>query len=204
MSTTLFAWADFEAEAADPANHIPFDPVPRARARRRGWSEERQRAFIFALSRCGSVARAARAAGMSARSVYQLLDSPGADSFARAWDQAVEEGIARVRADALQRSLGGAFVPVFRRGRLVRVEHRRCDRLAIALLSGKDRSIDDYRRTAVARREYRAELRALDASRAEEARRAEEVWAQHQAVLDRIEAERARPRPSAPPRVRSL
>jgi hypothetical protein len=35
MSTTPFAWAEFEAEAADPANHIAFTLVPRQRARRR-------------------------------------------------------------------------------------------------------------------------------------------------------------------------
>ena len=41
---------------------IPFAPVPRLRRRRNGWSEERQRAFIFA---CRAAARftAARAGG---------------------------------------------------------------------------------------------------------------------------------------------
>jgi hypothetical protein len=34
MSHTPFDWAEFEAEAADRANHIAFDPVPRQRARR--------------------------------------------------------------------------------------------------------------------------------------------------------------------------
>ena len=133
----------------DPANHIAFTPVPRQRARRNGWSPERQKLFLFALSRCGSVARSARAAGKSPRSAYQLLHAPGADSFAQAWDEAIEEGIERVRADALQRALGGAFVPVFRRGRLVRVEHRRCDRLAVALLSGHHRNVKHFRDTAV-------------------------------------------------------
>ena len=149
MSNTPFDWAVFEAEAEDPANHIAFTPVPRQRARRNGWSPERQKLFLFALSRCGSVARAARAAGKSPRSAYQLLHAPGADSFAQAWDEAIEEGIERVRADALQRALGGAFVPVFRRGRLVRVEHRRCDRLAVALLSGHHRNVKHFRDTAV-------------------------------------------------------
>ena len=204
MTTTPFDWADFEAEAADPANHIPFTPVPRRRARRGGWSEERQRTFIFALARCGSVSRAARAAGMTPRSAYHLLDAPGADSFARAWDKAMAEGIERVRADALERAIGGAFVPVFRRGKLVRVEHRRCDRLAIALLSGKDRDVDAYRRTAVARRSYWEDMRALDARRAEERHQAEEVWARHQAVLDQIAEDRRLRRPAVEPRIRRL
>jgi hypothetical protein len=164
MSSTPFAWSDFEAEAADPANHIHFTPVPRRRARRNGWSPERQQLFLFALSRCGSVARAARAAGMTPRSAYQLLDSPAADSFAEAWDRAIEEGIERVRADALERALAGVFVPVFRRGKLVRVEHRRCDKLALALLSGHHRDVDYQRQTAVARRHYKAEMGKLPKS----------------------------------------
>jgi hypothetical protein len=144
--STPFSWAEFEADAADPANHIAFTPVPRQRKRRTGWSPERQSLFIFALSRCGSVARAARSVGMSARSAYQLLDAPGGEDFARAWDEAIDLGIERVRADALESALGGVFVPVFRKGRLVRVEHRRSERLAIALLSGRDRGVDAYRR----------------------------------------------------------
>ena len=204
MSSTPFAWSDFEAEAADPANHIHFTPVPRRRARRNGWSPERQQLFLFALSRCGSVARAARAAGMTPRSAYQLLDSPAADSFAEAWDRAIEEGIERVRADALERALAGVFVPVFRRGRLVRVEHRRCDKLALALLSGHRRDVDYQRQTAVARRHYKAAMNARDAELAEQRSRAEAVWAEHQAILDRIEAGQGGLPPLRTPRVRRL
>lgn len=201
MSTPPFDWTEFEAEFDDPTRHIPFTPVPRLRARRRGWSRERQKAFIFALSRCGSVARAARAVGMSPRSAYQLLDAPGADGFAAAWDLAIDEGIERVRADALQRALGGAFVPVFRRGKLVRVEHRQSDTLAIALLNGQDKSIDAYRRTAVSRRAYRQDMAELDRHREEEQRKKDQLWAEHQAILDRLELERLT---KSEPRIRQL
>ena len=149
--------------------------------------------FLFALSRCGSAARAARSVGLSPRSAYRLLHAPGADDFARAWDQALDDGIERVRADALQRALGGAFVPVFRRGKLVRVEHRRCDRLALALLAGKEHEVEEaLRRTAVSRREHRAEIRAHDETKAAQQRAAEAVWAEHQAILDRLAAPRIR------------
>lgn len=204
MSTTPFDWAEFEAEAADPANHIPFEPVPRQRARRNGWTPELQQMFLFALSRCGSVARAARAVGKSRRSAYHLLHSPGADDFARAWDYAIEEGIDRVRADALEHAIGGAFVPVFRRGKLVRVEHRRCDRLAVALLAGHNQNVKAWRDTAVARRHYRQELARFDAEQDEKKRKAEAVRAQHQAILDRIELDRLLRRPKLPPRIRRL
>jgi hypothetical protein len=203
-SKQSFDWSEFETESGDPTQHIPFTPVPRQRARRRGWSEGRQRAFIFALSRCGSVARAARAVGMSPRSAYLLLDAPGAGSFAEAWDRAIDEGIERVRADALQRALGGAFVPVYRRGKIVRVEHRQCDALAIALLNGQDKSIDAYRRTAVSRRAHRQDMAELDRQRAEEQRRRDQVWAEHQAILNGLEQDRLLARANRQPRIRAL
>lgn len=204
MTTQPFDWLGHEAELDDPSQHIAFTPVPRRRARRRGWSEGRQRAFIFALSRCGSVARAARAVGMSRRSAYLLLDAEGADDFARAWDEAIDQGVGRVRADALQRALGGVFVPVFRRGKIVRVEHRQSDALAIALLNGQDKIIDDYRRHSMQRRrKLKQDFAESDRQRAVEQRRADQVWAEHQAILDRIELERLlEPRPE--PRIRRL
>jgi hypothetical protein len=146
----------------DDELEIPFTPVPRQRRRRNGWSEARQRGFIAALAECGSVTRAARAVGMSPRSAYRLLDADGADDFARAWDAALDTGIERVRASALERSLHGSPVAIIRRGRLLGVETRFNDRLAIALLGGRDSSIAAYRRTAVSRREHRQDLKLYD------------------------------------------
>jgi hypothetical protein len=62
-----------------------FMPVP-ARARRDGWTPERQRIFIAALARSGCVGQAAREAGMSRESAYRLRRREGAQSFAAAWD----------------------------------------------------------------------------------------------------------------------
>jgi hypothetical protein len=76
-------------------------------------------------------------------------------------------GMAFIRDDSLDRSLNGAFVPVYRRGKLVRVEHRRSDRLAIAVLGTRDWAADDLRRTPLSRRENRLDLAALDAARQE-------------------------------------
>ena len=146
---------------------IDFTPVVRQRVRRGGWDAERQRGFIAALARCGSVAAAARSVGKTPRSAYRLCEAPDGESFVRAWDQAIDFGMGRMRADGLQRSLEGDFVPVYRRGKLVRVEHRRNDRLAIAVLGGRERTADDLRRSALSRREHRIDLFALDAARAE-------------------------------------
>jgi hypothetical protein len=153
--------------------------------------------FIAALAGCGSVARAARSVGMTPRSAYRLAEAEGAGSFAAAWDTAFAIGFERVRADALERAVNGAPVAIYRRGKLVRVEQRRNDRLAIALLGGRDRMIDDYRRTAVARRGYRLDLAAADAAKAATKRNADAIWAQHQAILDSLEAAAAASAPNS-------
>jgi transposase-like protein len=195
---TLTAAQLAEAAGEDLPDPIPFDPVPRRRRRRDGWTEERQRAFIAVLQLCGSISAAARAVGMSPRSAYRLAEADGADSFARAGDAAFAEGIARLRADALDRSIHGSLVPVYRGGRLVRVEHRRNDRLAIALLGGRDRAVDEGRRSAVARRRYWRDMHALDAKRAEEKRQREEAakaYAEElEAMLEKAERMRRQPR----------
>lgn len=181
---------------AEPEPAIAFDPVPRQRQRRSGWTEERQRAFIAALARCGSVRVACRHVGLSASSVYRLLDMDGAESFALAWDQAMDIGLARLQADALERALNGAFVPIYRRGRLVRVEYRRCDRLAIAMLGGKDRDIADHGR-AVRRAQYKADLRDYDAGKADLERERAEFQEQYDAELKAmVERGRAARQPS--------
>jgi hypothetical protein len=132
---------------------IDFTPVPRRRKRRNGWTELAQRAFIAAREECGCVARSARAAGMSTRSAYRLLEAEGADSFAEAWDQAIARGVERVRGEAMLRALHGAWVPVVRRGRVVRMEYRHNDRLAIGILSGRHGgSVAARREQAVTRR----------------------------------------------------
>ena len=184
----------------EPTPAIDFEPVPRKRNRRSGWTEERQRAFIAALARCGSVRAACRQVGLSSRNVYRLLDMDGAESFAAAWDQAEDIGRARLEADALERSLNGAFVPVYRKGRLIRVEYRRCDRLAIAMLGGKDRDIADYGR-AVRRAQHKADLRDYDAGKAAVERERAEYWEQYDAEL-RAMLERGRAAPQ--PRIRTL
>jgi len=172
---------------ADPADEpdIAFTPVPRLRKRRSGWTEARQRGFIAALARSGSVRAAAAHVGLSARTAYRLLDAPGAESFAAAWDQAIDLGLARIQADALERALSGAFVPIYRHGKLVRVEYRRCDRLAVALLGGRDhRSLAHS--GAASRRNHRADLAAADAARKEAERQKEKQRACYDAELQEM------------------
>ncbi|HEX8224761.1 MAG TPA: hypothetical protein VF605_13165 [Allosphingosinicella sp.] len=71
-----------------PTQIPSFEPAS-GRARRDGWTPERQRAFIAALARSGCVGGAAREAGMSRESAYRLRRRRGAEGFAAAWDSIV-------------------------------------------------------------------------------------------------------------------
>ena len=68
---------------------LDFEPVPRKTQRADGWSPERQRAFIAALSATGSKRQAAQAVGMAAFGVDQMLKSDGNESFKAAYDRAL-------------------------------------------------------------------------------------------------------------------
>jgi hypothetical protein len=101
---------------------LRFEPVP-VRARNDGWSPELQRRFILLLARGSYPADAARCLGRSRQTAYALRDKRGGESFAAAWDAAVD--FAR-RASVAGRSmpwrdsgLETLLVPRFYRGRLV-------------------------------------------------------------------------------------
>lgn len=96
---------------------LHFTPVPHTR-RARGWTADAQHAFIDALSHCGVVAQAARSVGCSARSAYQLRQRPGADSFAAAWDWAMDMGLDEQRARAVALINGDRKQALYRGGRL--------------------------------------------------------------------------------------
>ena len=112
-----------------------FAPVPRAARRRDGWTPDRQHAFVAALARLPSVAAASRSVGMSARSAHRLRASPGAEGFARAWDEALEIGFVAARSDALERATRGVRVVHKRRGIVVGTRMRYDDRLLLGVLN---------------------------------------------------------------------
>ena len=124
-----------EAEAEDP---LAFTPVPTRRARHDGWTPDRQRRFIAALEATGVVSASARSVGKTLSSAYVLRKRPGAESFAGAWDAALD--IARDRAlDAVKHLMHhGRTVPRFYRGRFTRTVHRAENRLLMAALRAMD------------------------------------------------------------------
>lgn len=88
-----------------------FTPVP-VRARRDGWTPERQYAYVLELARSGHGRRAAEAVGMSEQSACRLRRRAGADAFNRlceaAWTLAKQRH-ARERLARLRARGGGSF-----------------------------------------------------------------------------------------------
>ena len=124
----------------DSPDDFAFDPVPSASTRHDGWTPERQRGFIHALSQIGMVAAAARHVGMSRKSAYALLARAGPESgFARAWREAQALGRRTAYDTAIERAISGIEQPVYYRG--VRCGTRRIyhNGLLLAALRATDR-----------------------------------------------------------------
>ncbi|MEO8141124.1 MAG: hypothetical protein ABI617_00540 [Sphingomicrobium sp.] len=142
---------------------IDFTPVPQQRTRRIGWDEKRQRAFVALLAHTPSIDFAARTVGMSKQGFYRLIERPGAESFAKAVDLAIDHGLVRLRMTSVGRGLGEDEVPVFRRGHHVRTELRHNDRLAIAILRQAAGDPDRMRHATQLRWRGKQEQAAMDA-----------------------------------------
>ena len=76
---------------------------------------------------------------MSRQTAYLLRQKPGAESFAAAWDRALEMGLDNAEDHAITRALEGYEVPYFyggrQRGTIRRYDHR----LLLAALAHSDR-----------------------------------------------------------------
>lgn len=110
-----------------------FTPVPR-KYRHDGWTPERQKAFISALADTGSVSRAAAMVNMAQTNCYTLRRAPGAESFRRAWEAALDFGLARLKDIAFERAIDGYLVPVFVGGKLMGFRRRHNDALLMFCL----------------------------------------------------------------------
>jgi len=116
-----------------------FAPAPRGAARYDGWTPDRQRAFVRALAETGSVSRACAWVGMSNVGAYLLRKTPGAEAFARAWDEALAVGTERLADIAYERAVYGVPIPVFHKGEQVGEKRWYNDRLLMWVMRHSDR-----------------------------------------------------------------
>ena len=108
--------------ARDFSLFTDFTPAPSVRGRYDGWTPERQRQFVAALSVMGSVGKAVKAVGMGRVSAYALRKREGAEDFARAWDSALHNGQMEQYSYAMDRAINGVTVISVRRGGVVEVQ----------------------------------------------------------------------------------
>ncbi len=115
-----------------------FTPVPR-RARSDGWTEARQRDFIASLAATGSVAVACDSVGLHVSGAYKLRSEPGGASFVRAWNEALDAGIAALKTVAFDRAVNGVPMTLFYHGEPAATTTRHDNRLLMSLLRHYDR-----------------------------------------------------------------
>jgi hypothetical protein len=118
----------------EPSFVDDLEPVP-VRPRWRGWSAERQRAFLIALAETGSISMACNQVAMTSRSAYRLRQRPDAAAFARAWDDALRIATTRLTTLAYERAVRGTLTETFdERGVLVSQRRAPSDKLLMFLL----------------------------------------------------------------------
>jgi hypothetical protein len=132
--TALLDAARSEREGPDP---FAFAPVP-GRARKDGWTEERQRRFVDLLAAGAGPSEAAAAVGMTKQSAFALRRRAGAEGFAAAWDFARARRSGARRPRGYERAVEGVLVPRFYRGRLVSLERRVSNGGLVRLLAQLD------------------------------------------------------------------
>jgi hypothetical protein len=76
-------------------------------------------AFIAELAATGVVTQAARAIGVSLEALYKLRYRKGAEGFVKAWEMALDRGIARLEDCALERAMTGVERVFYRGGEAV-------------------------------------------------------------------------------------
>lgn len=110
-----------------------YQPVE-LRARKDGWTAERQRTFLTTLADTGSIAQAARAAAITPRSAWRLRNHPKGAAFGRAMDAAQMTAAKRLLGVAFDRATTGTSRQVWRQGQIVAVSSPPSDRLLMFLL----------------------------------------------------------------------
>lgn len=95
---------------------------------------EKVEQFLESLRDCGNVALAARFCHIGRRTVYAWRKED--TDFAKAWDEAMEDAVELMEAEARRRALNGVDEPVYQGGRLVGQTRRYSDTLLIFLLKG--------------------------------------------------------------------
>ena len=142
MKPSRHVTADDDADNA-AATGLPEPALPATaergpdtglRHRHDGWTAQRQRLFVATLANTGSVAEAARTAGITTRSAYRLRNDPRGAAFARAWEAALMTAASRLTAVAFDWAITGSPRRLWRDGELVATQTVPSDQMLMFLL----------------------------------------------------------------------
>ena len=136
-----------------PTN-TPQSPQP-------SWTPEKQRTFLEALARCGSVKAAAAYAGMSREGAYRLRRRDEGRAFARAWDAALIHARDLYEETLLDTGLNGWTETVWYHGEEVGERPRFSPGLLLAALARLDAKADGMDPANDAAREAAADFDAM-------------------------------------------
>lgn len=98
---------------------LAFTPVPRRTKRWNGLTELKQRTFIANLASCGCVEMAAASVGASDAAFYTLRKAEGAESFAAAWEVAIDMGAHIVLDKLMEHAIHGTPERLLRDGEVI-------------------------------------------------------------------------------------
>lgn len=110
------------------------------RLRHDGWTPEKKRLFLERFAECGILVEACEAAGMSAKSAYNLRDRD--PLFAAGLDAACVKARAPLADEAYSRARNGVVERIYKDGIVVAERHRYDNRLTMAVLARLDSRID--------------------------------------------------------------
>lgn len=111
--------ADPAIDPDDLPQELAFTPVEQRAKRWSGITAQKQRIFIAQLAATGAVSMAAKAIGHSTAALYHLRKRDGAESFAAAWDKAVEAGARRVADLLMEYAIYGVPETISKEGRVI-------------------------------------------------------------------------------------
>lgn len=114
----------FSVDPDDLPDDLRFEPVTYVKQRWNSITDARQRGFIAHLAASGSVTAASESIGAPAHALYALRRRPGAESFAGAWDRAVEMGARRVADLLMEYAIYGVPETFSKDGRVVLQRNR--------------------------------------------------------------------------------
>ncbi len=131
----------YDPSTFDHAAFHGFSPPPGA-TRHEGWTPDKQRCFLEALSEGHNVIRSCAIVGLSKQSAYALRNSPRGQSFALGWDAAVLKARDALADDLMDRAFNGVRDTVTRDDGSIITRHRHDNRHAMAVLNRLDRMAD--------------------------------------------------------------